>query len=343
MVAPGRPCHAARVAIDERDFESIQRRLRVVGAAVCAIGLLTIPACILLGVLANNRYNDAQARRGRYRASIVSVIGSEYDGHVGLEFTWRGERRVETIEVAYPSKLSPGPAVVLVDPDDPNDVTIAGGPYDAPHGGILPWLVLLGFAMVIAGAVVWTRAARRSRLYRSADWRPVVGLTWPQHPYVVYSGRGGSWWWLDREHSWWIVFDDDGAPGTAMVLHDTGKARVEIAPRLDLDTTWERAHVIAIARSDDRVAVRAVRGGSAGWWEFAAGDRGAEIEQLVRTGATLEMLTGPEGCIVVRLSAAREQFAAVRIPTAEALSTWPSLSEGAALGAARSAGARRPV
>jgi hypothetical protein len=197
------------VALDTQDLRSrLRRRMtRTTAACVACVVLAVASAAILSAVDAH--LSAEQAKFDRYRGDIVAVYhdGGDSDrGSVSVEFTQNGRDRTADIDIDNTASFSEGPATVLVDPHDPNFVTLPGENYfDAGEGLAVLLIGGFGVAAICFGAIAGI-TRRNFDILASSTWTTVSGFVvkvknkkrgegdWTRWVLFLPEHEGGSFW-----------------------------------------------------------------------------------------------------------------------------------------------------
>lgn len=151
-------------------------------------GLVLLVVFTVAAIVVENRAEDLEAHGERIPGTVVNIIQGD-GGAIEVSFVWRGDGRRERIHLDAESPLyRPGQAiVVLVDPDDPDHVSVPGETNQSP-------LTVWPMSFALAGSVlalitgIWglVRSARQRAMLSTFSWRPLDGR------HVVIPGFRGS-------------------------------------------------------------------------------------------------------------------------------------------------------
>ena len=161
--------------LDDRSKQEL-RRYRRRALACTFIGLAVFVGFVIAASHVEGRADELERTGARVPGEVTSVRGQGEGGSIVVEFTWQDRSRRETVHLGADSRrYQVGERLtVLVDPDDPQHVSVPGETNQSSWT-VTPMIVaLIGSAgMFTTGGWALARARRQRRLLRRAAWRRV--------------------------------------------------------------------------------------------------------------------------------------------------------------------------
>ena len=289
-------------ALDSQDLRArLRRRLTWAVAAAGVAALLAVVSAVVL-VVVDNRLSAEQAEFDHYDGEITEIVDTDGEGTGGLAmviFEPRSRVRFANIEIDNTASFTEGPATVLVDPNDPDFVTLPGENY-FPDGEGLAYLLIGGLgacALALAAAAFVTR--RTVQVLASSTWQTVSGFVTTANDgdskrWVLYlSDHANGTFWISKRKlpmpsfTGSVAIDEKGR----LVLRLQDGKRLAFAKRADTTSYWSKHRVSSASILGTNLDVAYTARDEPWQCSILLAD-GAPMPQL-RAGDTIGLLGGP--------------------------------------------------